>query len=61
MIIEEEQPRTEIKFFDKEEDTVNTPEQNWRNEEEGEEEYSLLAIDEEHDDPNDLEIQSFFI
>ncbi|WP_433626210.1 cell division protein FtsZ [Chryseobacterium cucumeris] len=57
MIIEEEQPRTEIKFFDKEEDTVNTPEQNWRNEEEGE--YSLLAIDEEHDDPNDLEIQSF--
>lgn len=58
MIIEEEQPRTEIKFFDKEEDTVNTPEQNWRNEE-GEEEYSLLAIDEEHDDPNDLEIQSF--
>lgn len=59
MIIEEEQPRTEIKFFDKEEDTVNTPEQNWRNEEEGEEEYSLLAIDEEHDDPNDLEIQSF--
>ncbi|MDR6371616.1 cell division protein FtsZ [Chryseobacterium bernardetii] len=59
MIIEEEQPRTEIKFFDKEEDTVNTPEQSWRNEEEGEEEYSLLAIDEEHDDPNDLEIQSF--
>ncbi|MCP1301158.1 cell division protein FtsZ [Chryseobacterium sp. S0630] len=59
MIIEEEQPRTEIKFFDKEEDTVNTPEQSWRNEEEGGEEYSLLAIDEEHDDPNDLEIQSF--
>lgn len=59
MIIEEEQPRTEIKFFDKEEDTVNTPEQNWRNEEGGEEEYSLFSIDEEHDDPNDLEIQSF--
>ncbi|BFO65514.1 cell division protein FtsZ [Chryseobacterium sp. KCF3-3] len=59
MIIEEEQPRTEIKFFDKEEDIVNTPEQSWRNEDEGEEEYSLLAIDEEHDDPNDLEIQSF--
>ncbi len=58
MIIEEEQPRTEINFFDKEEDTVSNPEQNWRNEE-GEEEYSLLAIDEEHDDPNDLEIQSF--
>ncbi|PRB03029.1 cell division protein FtsZ [Chryseobacterium sp. MYb7] len=58
MIIEEEQPRTEIKFFDKEEDTVNTPEQNWRNEEE-EQEYSLLSIDEENEDPNDLEIQSF--
>ncbi|RLJ31446.1 cell division protein FtsZ [Chryseobacterium sp. 7] len=58
MIIEEEQPRTEIKFFDKEEDTVNTPEQNWRNEEE-EQEYSLFSIDEEHEDPNDLEIQSF--
>ncbi|PXW14483.1 MULTISPECIES: cell division protein FtsZ [Chryseobacterium] len=57
MIIEEEQPRTEIKFFDKEEDTVNTPEQNWRNDEE--EEYSLLSIDEENEDPNDLEIQSF--
>lgn len=59
MIIEEEQPRTEIKFFDKEEDTVNTPEQGWRNEEEGEQEYSLFAIDEESEDPNDLEIQSF--
>lgn len=59
MIIEEEQPRTEIKFFDKEEGTVNTPEQNWRNEEEGEEEYSLFSIDEESEDPNDLEIQSF--
>lgn len=59
MIIEEEQPRTEIKFFDKEEDTVNTPEQNWRNEEEAEEEYSLFSIDEENEDPNDLEIQSF--
>ncbi|CAI8857615.1 cell division protein FtsZ [Chryseobacterium sp. IT-36CA2] len=58
MIIEEEQPRTEIKFFDKEEDTLNTPEQNWRNEEE-EQEYSLLSIDEENEDPNDLEIQSF--
>ncbi|QBA23252.1 cell division protein FtsZ [Chryseobacterium indologenes] len=59
MIIEEEQPRTEIKFFDKEEGTVNTPEQNWRNEEEAEEEYSLFSIDEENEDPNDLEIQSF--
>ncbi|WP_330744697.1 cell division protein FtsZ [Chryseobacterium sp. CP-77] len=59
MIIEEEQPRTEIKLFDKEEGTVNAPEQNWRNEEEAEEEYSLFSIDEENEDPNDLEIQSF--
>ena len=57
MIIEE-QTRTEIKFFDKEENTVHTPEQNWRNDEE-EQEYSLLSIDEENEDPNDLEIQSF--
>lgn len=55
MIIEE-QTRTEIKFFDKEENTINTPEQNWKNEEQ---EYSLLSIDEENEDPNDLEIQSF--
>ncbi|PTT37316.1 cell division protein FtsZ [Chryseobacterium sp. HMWF028] len=55
MIIEE-QTRTEIKFFDKEENAVNTPEQNWKNEEQ---EYSLLSIDEENEDPNDLEIQSF--
>ncbi|WP_312510427.1 cell division protein FtsZ [Chryseobacterium culicis] len=57
MIIEE-QTRTEIKFFDKEENTVHTPEQNWRNDGE-EQEYSLLSIDEENEDPNDLEIQSF--
>lgn len=59
MTIEEEQTRTEIKFFDKEADTVHTPEQEWRNEEEAEQEYSLFAIDEENEDPNDLEIQSF--
>lgn len=58
MIIEEE-ARTEIKFFDKEENTVNTPEQKWRNEEDAGEEYSLFSIDEENEDPNDLEIQSF--
>lgn len=54
MIIEEEEIRTEIKFFDKEE---NTPEQGWRNEDE-QEEYSL-SIEGEEEDPNDLEIQSF--
>ncbi|MGH1518452.1 cell division protein FtsZ [Chryseobacterium sp. JK1] len=60
MIIEEEEIRTEIKFSDKEEDTLNTPEQGWRNEEENEQDaYSLFSADEDHDDPNDLEIQSF--
>ncbi|AZA78521.1 cell division protein FtsZ [Chryseobacterium sp. G0186] len=58
MIIEEEEIRTEIKFFDKEEDTVNTPEQGWRNEDD-QNEFSLFSIDEEEEDPNDLEIQSF--
>ncbi|RQO39563.1 cell division protein FtsZ [Chryseobacterium sp. KBW03] len=59
MIIEEEEIKTDVRFFDKEENTVNTPEQHWRNEEEGDQEYSLLSIDEENEDPNDLEIQSF--
>ncbi|MFZ4931613.1 cell division protein FtsZ [Chryseobacterium sp. Mn2064] len=60
MIIEEEEIRTEIKFSDKEENTLNTPEQGWRNEEENEQDaYSLFSADEDHDDPNDLEIQSF--
>ncbi|WP_333596535.1 cell division protein FtsZ [Chryseobacterium flavum] len=59
MIVEEEEIKTEIKFFDKEEDTLNTPEQNWRNEAENEQnEYSLFSID-ENEDSNDLEIQSF--
>lgn len=60
MIIEEEEIRTEINYTDKEEDTLNTPEQGWRNEEENEQDaYSLFSADEDHDDPNDLEIQSF--
>ncbi|WP_300691923.1 cell division protein FtsZ [Chryseobacterium sp.] len=59
MILEEEQVKPEIKFSDKEEDIINTPEQGWRNEEEGEQEYSLFSIDEDNEDPNDLEIQSF--
>ncbi|KQT24523.1 cell division protein FtsZ [Chryseobacterium sp. Leaf405] len=54
MIIGNEETKTEINFFDKEEDTA----QSWRNEEE-EESFSLFAADEEHDDPNDLEIESF--
>lgn len=57
MIIEEEEIRTEIKFFDKEENTVNTSGQGWRNEDE-QEGYSL-SIEGEEEDPNDLEIQSF--
>lgn len=60
MIIEEEEIKTEIKFFDKEEDTQNSPVNSWRNEEEStEESYSLFSYDEEVEDPNDLEIESF--
>lgn len=59
MILEEEQVKPEIKFSDKEENSINTPEQAWKNEEESEQEYSLFSIDEESEDPNDLEIQSF--
>jgi len=60
MIIEEEEIKTEIRFTDKE-DTLNTPEQAWKNEEESSQDaYSLFSIDdEEGEDPNDLEIQSF--
>lgn len=57
MIIEEEEIKTEVKFFDKEEDTQN----NWKNEKESaeEESYSLFSYDDEGEDPNDLEIESF--
>jgi cell division protein FtsZ len=58
MTIGNEEAKTEIKFFDKEEDTTNDPAQNWRNEEE-EESFSLFSADDENEDPNDLEIQSF--
>lgn len=56
MIIEEE-IKTEVKFFDKEDDASR----DWRNDEESEEEsYSLFSYDdEEGEDPNDLEIESF--
>lgn len=57
MIIEEEDVKTEIKFFDKEEDTIDNPAQNWRNEEVQQESFSLFSFDD--NDPNDLEIQSF--
>lgn len=57
MTIEEEPARTEIKFTDREEDTIHTPEQSWKNEEE--ESFSLFSLDEEPEDPNDLEIESF--
>lgn len=57
MTIEEEPTRTEIKFTDREEDTINTPEHNWRDQEE--ESFSLFSLDEDPEDPNDLEIESF--
>jgi len=57
MIIADEEIKTEIKFSDREEDTLDSPIQNWRDEEE-QDAYSLFAFDEDND-PNDLEIQSF--
>lgn len=54
MILGNEETKTEINFFDKEEDTAH----NWRNEQE-EESFSLFSGDDENDDPNDLEIESF--
>ncbi|MDF2551688.1 MAG: cell division protein FtsZ [Chryseobacterium sp.] len=57
MIIEDEDVKTEIKFSDREEDTLESPIQSWRNEDLGQEEnVNLFSFD---DDPNDLEIQSF--
>lgn len=58
MIIEDEIVKAEIKFFDKEKDTLDNPAQNWRNEDE-EESFNLFSLDEEIEDPNDLEIESF--
>ena len=57
MIIEDEDVKTEIKFSDREEDTLESPIQSWRNEESSNEnDVNLFSFD---DDPNDLEIQSF--
>lgn len=58
MIIEDEEVKTEIKFSDREEDTLDSPIQTWRNDDEEQDGYSLFAFDEDND-PNDLEIQSF--
>jgi cell division protein FtsZ len=59
MIIEDEDVKTETKFSDRQEDTLDSPIQDWRNEEEdAQDAYSLFSFDEEHD-PNDLEIESF--
>lgn len=57
MIIEDEDVKTEIKFSDREEDTLESPIQSWRNEESSnDDDVNLFSFD---DDPNDLEIQSF--
>ncbi|UOU99404.1 cell division protein FtsZ [Chryseobacterium daecheongense] len=60
MIVEEEEVTTEIKFFDREEDTLDSPVQSWRNEEEPQQEaFNLFSFDDEGEDAADLEIQSF--
>ena len=59
MIIDEDEVRTEIKFFDRDQDTFGHPEQNWRNEQTNQDDaYSLFSIDDDND-VNDLETQSF--
>lgn len=59
MTIEAVDVTTEIKFSDREEDTLDSPIQEWRNEEDHElDAYNLFSYDEEQDS-NDLEIQSF--
>lgn len=60
MIIGDEEGRTETKFTDREEDTIEGA-QNWRDDEESaqEDNLRLFSFDEEGHDPNDLEIQSF--
>jgi len=59
MTIEDEEVKTEIKFSDREQDTLESPIQSWRNEEEAQDEaYSLFSFDDDND-TNDLEIQSF--
>lgn len=59
MTVEEDEVKTEIKFFDREEDTTDSPAQSWRNEDNSEDEaYNLFTFDEENEG-NDLETQSF--
>lgn len=58
MIIEDEDVKTEIKFSDREQDTIDNPVQSWKNSEESQDDaYNLFSFDDEGD--NDLEIQSF--
>ncbi|MDV7696590.1 cell division protein FtsZ [Chryseobacterium soli] len=61
MIIGDEDVTTEIKFSEREEDTVGDVAQHWRNDEEQDQEeaFSLFSIDDEEEESNDLETQSF--
>lgn len=60
IIVEEEETRTEIKFYDREEENHTNSAHEWRNDDEAEQEsYSLFSYEGEEEDPNDLEIESF--
>lgn len=60
MMIEDEDVKTEIKFSDRQEDTLDNSVQSWGDNADQEEAYNLFSYDEEvENDPNDLEIQSF--
>ncbi|MBO6185568.1 MAG: cell division protein FtsZ [Chryseobacterium sp.] len=57
MIIEDENVKTDMKFSDREGDTLESPIQSWKDEElNNNNDSHLFSFD---DDPNDLEIQSF--
>ena len=57
MTIEDEEVKTEIKFSDREANTLESPIQDWRDDEPGNDE--AINVFSFEDDPNDLEIQSF--
>ncbi|WP_294279560.1 cell division protein FtsZ [uncultured Chryseobacterium sp.] len=58
MIMEEEEVKTEVKFFGRDEETEDHPAQEWRKDEEAGERSFVFSFDDDND-PNDLEIQSF--
>ena len=57
MIVEDEDVKTEVKFSDRDHDTIDNPAQSWKGDDSQDDAYNLFSFDEEAD--NDLETQSF--